>query len=154
MLNSVSCDSLIICWFVGSFASLLYFLQCTYLHYPCSVSWPPYSRLIMLRWQLLVLLYYFSYYLVASLSTNVRLTLFVNLIIKESIERTNWDMLLIAASMPVWLKWGLWVSPLTYGEIGLFVNEFLAPRWQKVSVSWHGLLVPYPLYDKSWDADI
>ncbi|CAK9136216.1 unnamed protein product [Ilex paraguariensis] len=35
------------------------------------------------------------------------------------------------ASMPVWLEWGSWVSPLTYGEIGLAVNEFLAPRWQK-----------------------
>ncbi|CAK9136210.1 unnamed protein product [Ilex paraguariensis] len=35
-------------------------------------------------------------------------------------------------SMPVWLEWGFWVSPLTYGEIGLAVNEFLAPRWQKM----------------------
>lgn len=38
-----------------------------------------------------------------------------------------------AASMPVWLKWGFWVSPLSYGELGLTLNEFLAPRWQKVS---------------------
>ncbi|EOY11745.1 Pleiotropic drug resistance 9 [Theobroma cacao] len=37
------------------------------------------------------------------------------------------------SSMPVWLKWGFWVSPLTYGEIGLSVNEFLAPRWQRIS---------------------
>ncbi|GLT62435.1 hypothetical protein SLA2020_350740 [Shorea laevis] len=36
------------------------------------------------------------------------------------------------ASMPVWLKWAFWVSPMTYGEIGLSVNEFLAPRWQKM----------------------
>ncbi|TXG48921.1 hypothetical protein EZV62_024796 [Acer yangbiense] len=41
-------------------------------------------------------------------------------------------MSMAAASMPVWLKWGFWVSPITYGEIGLSVNEFLAPRWQKV----------------------
>ncbi|XP_009765624.1 pleiotropic drug resistance protein 3 [Nicotiana sylvestris] len=34
-------------------------------------------------------------------------------------------------SMPIWLKWGFWISPLSYGEIGLAVNEFLAPRWQK-----------------------
>ncbi|XP_073149762.1 pleiotropic drug resistance protein 3-like [Henckelia pumila] len=34
-------------------------------------------------------------------------------------------------SMPEWLKWAFWVSPLSYGEIGLAVNEFLAPRWQK-----------------------
>ncbi|KAG5229491.1 pleiotropic drug resistance protein [Salix suchowensis] len=35
-------------------------------------------------------------------------------------------------AMPVWLAWGFWISPLTYGEIGLTVNEFLAPRWEKV----------------------
>ncbi|XP_038698803.1 pleiotropic drug resistance protein 3-like isoform X2 [Tripterygium wilfordii] len=37
------------------------------------------------------------------------------------------------SSMPVWLKWGFWVSPLSYGEIGLSLNEFLSPRWQKLS---------------------
>ncbi|KAL5564644.1 hypothetical protein UlMin_027808 [Ulmus minor] len=36
-------------------------------------------------------------------------------------------------SMPAWLEWAFWLSPLTYGEIGTTVNEFLAPRWQKVS---------------------
>ncbi|XP_059654379.1 pleiotropic drug resistance protein 3-like [Cornus florida] len=35
-------------------------------------------------------------------------------------------------SMPAWLKWGFWLSPITYGEIGLAVNEFRAPRWQKM----------------------
>ncbi|KAK9161846.1 hypothetical protein Syun_008187 [Stephania yunnanensis] len=35
-------------------------------------------------------------------------------------------------SMPAWLKWGFWVSPMTYGEIGISGNEFLAPRWQNV----------------------
>ncbi|KAL3515880.1 hypothetical protein ACH5RR_022782 [Cinchona calisaya] len=35
------------------------------------------------------------------------------------------------SSMPIWLRWGFWISPLTYGEIGVVVNEFLAPRWQK-----------------------
>ncbi|KAF7803822.1 pleiotropic drug resistance protein 3-like [Senna tora] len=34
-------------------------------------------------------------------------------------------------SMPVWLKWGFWLSPLSYGELGLTLNEFLA-RWQKM----------------------
>ncbi|KAL0412871.1 UNVERIFIED_CONTAM: Pleiotropic drug resistance protein 3 [Sesamum radiatum] len=34
-------------------------------------------------------------------------------------------------SMPAWLKWAFWVSPLSYGEIGFTGNEFLAPRWQK-----------------------
>ncbi|GFP80386.1 pleiotropic drug resistance protein 3 [Phtheirospermum japonicum] len=36
------------------------------------------------------------------------------------------------ASMPDWLKWGFWVSPVSYGEMGVALNEFLAPRWQKV----------------------
>ncbi|XP_027114927.2 pleiotropic drug resistance protein 3 [Coffea arabica] len=36
------------------------------------------------------------------------------------------------SSMPNWIKWGFWFSPMTYGEIGLAVNEFLAPRWQKM----------------------
>ncbi|KAL3515881.1 hypothetical protein ACH5RR_022783, partial [Cinchona calisaya] len=31
---------------------------------------------------------------------------------------------------PSWLRWGFWTSPLSYGEIGVVVNEFLAPRWQ------------------------
>ncbi|KAJ0014123.1 hypothetical protein Pint_21490 [Pistacia integerrima] len=39
------------------------------------------------------------------------------------------------ASLLGWLKWGLWVSPLSYGEIGLSVNEFLAPRWQKLNTN-------------------
>uniref|UniRef100_A0A453KFT9 ABC transporter domain-containing protein n=1 Tax=Aegilops tauschii subsp. strangulata TaxID=200361 RepID=A0A453KFT9_AEGTS len=33
------------------------------------------------------------------------------------------------ALLPNWLKWGFWLSPLSYGEIGLTGNEFLAPRW-------------------------
>jgi len=36
------------------------------------------------------------------------------------------------ASMPNWLKWGFWLSPLSYAEISLTVNEFFAPRWLKV----------------------
>ncbi|AEE79095.1 ABC transporter-like protein [Arabidopsis thaliana] len=35
-------------------------------------------------------------------------------------------------SMPAWLKWGFWANPLSYGEIGLSVNEFLAPRWNQM----------------------
>ncbi|KAJ9557166.1 hypothetical protein OSB04_011780 [Centaurea solstitialis] len=34
-------------------------------------------------------------------------------------------------SMPAWFKWGFWLSPLSYGEIGLALNEFLSPRWNK-----------------------
>jgi hypothetical protein len=35
--------------------------------------------------------------------------------------------------MPNWLKWGFWLSPLSYAEIGLTETEFLAPRWLKVN---------------------
>ncbi|TVU02121.1 hypothetical protein EJB05_52388, partial [Eragrostis curvula] len=34
-------------------------------------------------------------------------------------------------SLPNWLKWGFCLSPLSYAEIGLTGNEFLAPRWLK-----------------------
>ncbi|KAF2609140.1 hypothetical protein F2Q68_00044859 [Brassica cretica] len=38
-------------------------------------------------------------------------------------------------SMPAWLKWGFWANPLSYSEIGLSVNEFLAPRWSQIQPS-------------------
>ncbi|XP_024532454.1 pleiotropic drug resistance protein 1 isoform X2 [Selaginella moellendorffii] len=31
-----------------------------------------------------------------------------------------------------WWIWGYWTSPLMYGQNAIAVNEFLAPRWQKV----------------------
>ncbi|MFS7986455.1 putative ABC-type sulfate transporter [Helianthus anomalus] len=37
------------------------------------------------------------------------------------------------SSMPAWIKWGFWFCPLSYGEIGLVVNEFLSPRWNKMT---------------------
>ncbi|KAK8693695.1 hypothetical protein V6N13_071267 [Hibiscus sabdariffa] len=37
--------------------------------------------------------------------------------------------------LPAWVKWGFWLSPLAYAEIGVAINEFLAPRWQQVSSS-------------------
>ncbi|EMS59278.1 Pleiotropic drug resistance protein 3 [Triticum urartu] len=37
--------------------------------------------------------------------------------------------------MPNWLKWGFWLSPLSYGEIGLTGNEFLAQRWLEIKIS-------------------
>ncbi|KAK8939518.1 Pleiotropic drug resistance protein 3 [Platanthera guangdongensis] len=35
-------------------------------------------------------------------------------------------------SLPTWLCWVFWFSPATYANIGLSVNEFQAPRWQKL----------------------
>ncbi|KAJ0980005.1 hypothetical protein J5N97_015479 [Dioscorea zingiberensis] len=34
------------------------------------------------------------------------------------------------SSSPSWLLWGFWISPLSYAQIGLSLNEFSAPRWQ------------------------
>ncbi len=31
-----------------------------------------------------------------------------------------------------WWLWGYWSSPITYAEIAITVNEFLAPQWAKV----------------------
>ncbi|PKA55822.1 Pleiotropic drug resistance protein 3 [Apostasia shenzhenica] len=36
-------------------------------------------------------------------------------------------------SFPVWLRWVFWFSPTTYAEIGLSINEFQAPRWEKLA---------------------
>ncbi|KAL8105524.1 hypothetical protein AgCh_029350 [Apium graveolens] len=36
-------------------------------------------------------------------------------------------------SIPLWLRWGFWLSPVSYAEIGLSLNEFRAPRWGKVT---------------------
>lgn len=36
-------------------------------------------------------------------------------------------------SLPPWLRWGFWISPMTYGEIGISLNEFLSPRWNRFS---------------------
>ncbi|KVI11107.1 hypothetical protein Ccrd_010485, partial [Cynara cardunculus var. scolymus] len=51
---------------------------------------------------------------------------------------------LVAASMPAWLKWGFWLSPLSYGEIGLTLNEFLSPRWNKMDFANGKLSNIYP----------
>ncbi|XP_023634096.1 ABC transporter G family member 43 isoform X3 [Capsella rubella] len=37
------------------------------------------------------------------------------------------------STMPAWLEWGFWLSPLSYAEIGLTANEFFAPRWRKTT---------------------
>jgi hypothetical protein len=34
-----------------------------------------------------------------------------------------------------WWLWGYWSSPVTYAEIAITVNEFLAPQWAKPIVN-------------------
>ncbi|KAL0890311.1 hypothetical protein Bca101_014294 [Brassica carinata] len=36
-------------------------------------------------------------------------------------------------SMPAWLQWGFWLSPLSYAEIGLTSNEFFSTRWSQAT---------------------
>ncbi|KAK2970232.1 hypothetical protein RJ640_021668 [Escallonia rubra] len=53
-------------------------------------------------------------------------------------------------SLPAWLEWGFWLSPLAYAEIGVSVNEFLAPRWQKLASpnATKGLLTDHSSYQQ------
>ncbi|XP_057978363.1 ABC transporter G family member 42-like [Malania oleifera] len=37
--------------------------------------------------------------------------------------------------LPVWLKWGNWVSPMAYGFKAMTVNEMLSPRWMNKMAS-------------------
>jgi len=37
-----------------------------------------------------------------------------------------------ADNIKPWLKWGYYVSPMSYGQNALVVNEFLDERWSKV----------------------
>ncbi|CDY63360.1 BnaC07g50020D [Brassica napus] len=36
-------------------------------------------------------------------------------------------------SMPAWLQWGFWLSPLSYAEIAITSNEFFSTRWSKTT---------------------
>nr|CAB3494159.1 unnamed protein product [Digitaria exilis] len=53
------------------------------------------------------------------------------------------DRIRFEASMPGWLSWGFWISPLTYAEISTAINEFLAPRWQKLILMKNGGKIIY-----------
>jgi hypothetical protein len=33
-----------------------------------------------------------------------------------------------------WLRWGYWISPFTYAQNAVSINEFLDRRWAKVSI--------------------
>lgn len=40
----------------------------------------------------------------------------------------------LSESIHPWWIWGYWLSPLSYAQNAIAVNEFLAPRWKKVRV--------------------
>ncbi|OQU91494.1 hypothetical protein SORBI_3001G190700 [Sorghum bicolor] len=58
------------------------------------------------------------------------------------------------SSMPGWLSWGFWVSPLSYAQISIAINEFLAPKWQKETMQnktvGNQILINHSL-DYSWE---
>ena len=37
-----------------------------------------------------------------------------------------------ADDIPVWWRWAIWPNPIFYAQRALAVNEFAAPRWQRV----------------------
>ena len=41
----------------------------------------------------------------------------------------------MADNIHPWWLWAYWVSPLSYAQNAIAVNEFLSPRWQKVILS-------------------
>ncbi|KAK2634480.1 hypothetical protein Ddye_029272 [Dipteronia dyeriana] len=53
----------------------------------------------------------------------------------KALNRNVSTLSLSTASLPAWLQWGFWISPLAYTEIGISINEFLSPRWQKILYS-------------------
>jgi ABC-type multidrug transport system permease subunit len=43
--------------------------------------------------------------------------------------------LCLADGLPTWWSWGYWLSPLTYAQNAISVNELLAPEWDHVCSS-------------------
>ncbi|PWA38564.1 AAA+ ATPase domain-containing protein [Artemisia annua] len=56
-------------------------------------------------------------------------------------------------SMPSWLKWAFWVCPQSYAEIGLALNEFLSPRWNKMIISTNTTIGLQTLQSRGLDFD-
>ncbi|GER27444.1 ABC transporter G family member 37 [Striga asiatica] len=58
-------------------------------------------------------------------------SVFLSLVLSSMAGNSNLiDIAFFTNSMPDWLKWAFWLSPISYAEIGLSINEFLSPRWQ------------------------
>ncbi|MBA0699835.1 hypothetical protein Goari_001440 [Gossypium aridum] len=74
--------------------------------YPCSDSWPPSSRILILLWQVLASYSFYTGY--------------------------SAGFIIPLPSWPGWMKWLFWVSPMSYAEIAVSGNEFLSPRWQQM----------------------
>lgn len=44
-----------------------------------------------------------------------------------------WELCEDTENVHPWWIWGYWISPLSYAQNAITVNEFLAPRWDKVN---------------------
>lgn len=42
---------------------------------------------------------------------------------------------LVSDDLAPWLKWAYYISPMSYGQNAVAINEFLAKRWSNVSSS-------------------
>jgi hypothetical protein len=42
-----------------------------------------------------------------------------------------WELCEDTENVHPWWIWGYWISPLSYAQNAITVNEFLAPRWDK-----------------------
>uniref|UniRef100_K4A4V9 ABC transporter domain-containing protein n=1 Tax=Setaria italica TaxID=4555 RepID=K4A4V9_SETIT len=71
-----------------------------------------------------------SYRFIASYAQTHILTFFYQFI-SLAVFLVFGGFVLSKSSMPGWLSWGFWISPLAYAQISMAINEFLAPRWQK-----------------------
>lgn len=40
-----------------------------------------------------------------------------------------------ADDLEPWMQWGYYISPMTYGQNAIAINEFLDERWSTVSIT-------------------
>ncbi|KAL4188821.1 hypothetical protein AMTRI_Chr08g162380 [Amborella trichopoda] len=45
----------------------------------------------------------------------------------------SFALLIMFYTIKPWWIWGYWISPLSYGQSAISINEFIAPRWMKES---------------------
>lgn len=82
----------------------------------------------------LSMMYVFGGFILPRCKVTISCLISLLLNIRDSKLDCYWQIfgVVIAASLPPWLRWAFWVSPMSYGEIAVTLNEFRAPRWQKV----------------------
>jgi hypothetical protein len=62
-----------------------------------------------------------------------RLVCFKSRYLPIDIGSYPWELCEDTENVHPWWIWGYWISPLSYAQNAITVNEFLAPRWDKVN---------------------